>query len=137
MNAETKAALVPCPFCGAGEARPMTATLAGFSGVELISDHAGGHVVWCGTCGAAGPPEVTDAARYAAWNRRAHIASETSAYEAGKADAVAQIVAWLNNQSRFYDAHKDAGAVEGKASDFADVFADAIASGAHERNGDD
>lgn len=66
---------------------------------------------------------------------RAHIASETSAYEAGKADAVAQVVTWLRQMAG------DGGqAFQGRnlASQIAaDNFARAVASGAHERNGDD
>jgi hypothetical protein len=65
---------------------------------------------------------------------RAHIASEASAYEAGKADAVAKVVAWLRQMAG------DGGqAFQGRnlASQIAaDNFAKAIASGAHERNGD-
>jgi Lar family restriction alleviation protein len=123
MNAETKAALLPCPFCG-GEAALLDA-----------GPWPDGHYTWSPMC-ISGPCAVwntyydTKAEAIAAWNRRAHIASETSAYEAGKADAVAKVVAYLRQPvmggdgwQSVSDAHADA--------------ADAIASGAHERNGDD
>jgi hypothetical protein len=79
---------------------------------------------------AAGQNTVTDAALI-----RAHIASEASAYEAGKADAVAQIVAWLRVQSGekpgMFQQRNLARSIAAKE------FSTAIESGAHERNGDD
>ena len=61
---------LPCPFCGSGPARSQGRGpgQASFSGVEMMSDLAGGYRVWCGTCGAEGSPEATEAEALTAWN---------------------------------------------------------------------
>jgi hypothetical protein len=62
--------LLPCPFCGSGLARePGRFIQASFSGVEMRPTIFG-HGVWCGTCGAEGPPHDTEAQAAAAWNTR-------------------------------------------------------------------
>lgn len=70
-----RVALEACPLCGAGPARPMTATLAGFSGVEIIGTcHEGWPAVWCGSCGLTTRACETEAEAVEAWNTRPEAA---------------------------------------------------------------
>ncbi len=62
---------LPCPLCGAGPARRMSAAQGGMSGVEIIANVIGRPKVWCGTCGCEGPAEHLIKDAIAAWNRRA------------------------------------------------------------------
>jgi hypothetical protein len=111
MDAETKAALERA--------------------AELCGDEA---ARWLGTI----QKRLVDQCQKDAALIRAHIASETSAYEAGKADAAAKVVAWLRQQAselRKLCWKDDQGmAYQARGMDQA---AHEIASGAHERNGDD
>lgn len=64
--------LLPCPFCGSGVALgPGRYTQASFSGVEMQTLGESDHHVWCGTCGAQGSTEATEAEALTAWNTRA------------------------------------------------------------------
>ena len=65
-----QAELLPCPFCGAGPAKPEGRfTNASFSGVELMTDPVLAYF-WCGTCGAQSRHCETASEAFAAWNTR-------------------------------------------------------------------
>lgn len=95
--ATDSAELLPCgcPFCGAGAAIPMTATKAGFSGVEVMRDSLNRPFVWCGTCGAQARWENTEAEAIAAWNTRAPVPASPPVEGEGRAVAAIEATGLL------------------------------------------